>query len=209
MDKPEPAVSHRRAADARLSWRPGQGGTNGVEGADERPAPPAKPKQTWHTTILRIMALAVVIGITVGIYLIRDRVQEFAAFGYPGIFLIVLISYATILMPVPGMAVVFSMSGVFHPLGVALVAATGGAIGEISGYLAGYSGRAIIENWKMYDKITARVRKYGGPAILVLAALPNPFFDLVGVAAGVLKMPLWKFLLWCWPGQIIKMLYVA
>ena len=180
-----------------------------VEGADERSAPPAKPKQAWHTTVLRILALMVVIGITVGIYLIRGRVQEFAAFGYPGIFLIVLISYATILMPVPGMSVVFSMSGVFHPLGVALAAATGGALGEISGYLAGYSGSAIIENWKKYDKITAQVRKYGGPAILILAALPNPFFDLVGVAAGVLKMPLWKFLLWCWPGQLIKMLYVA
>ncbi|MDI6768206.1 MAG: VTT domain-containing protein [Anaerolineales bacterium] len=175
----------------------------------DTPEPSPKEKPKWSTTLLRILALLAVIGITVGVYLIRDRVQEFAHFGYPGIFLIVLISYATILMPVPGMAVVFSMSGVFHPLGVALVAATGGALGEISGYLAGYSGRAIIENWKRYEKITAWVRKHGGPAILLLAALPHPFFDLVGVAAGVLKMPLWKFLLWCWPGQMIKMLYVA
>lgn len=161
------------------------------------------------TTILRILALIFVLGITIGVYLFRDQVQVFAAFGYPGIFLIVLLSYATILMPVPGMAIVFSLSGVFHPLGVALVAATGGALGELSGYLAGYSGRAVIENWKAYNRITEWVRKHGGPAILILAAIPNPLFDLVGVAAGVLKMPVHKFLLWCWPGQVIKMLYVA
>ncbi|MBM3152701.1 MAG: VTT domain-containing protein [Chloroflexi bacterium] len=171
--------------------------------------PPIKKKPKPITTILRILALLAVIAITVGIYLIRDQVQRFAAFGYPGIFLIVLISYATILMPVPGVAIVFTMGGVFHPVGVALAAAAGGTIGELSGYLAGFSGRAIIENWKMYDKVTAWVRKYGGPAILALAAIPNPFFDLVGVAAGALKIPVAKFLLWCFPGQVIKMLIVA
>jgi membrane protein DedA with SNARE-associated domain len=171
--------------------------------------PPIKEKPKFTTTLLRILALVAVIGITVGGYLLRDQLGKFAAFGYPGIFLIVLISYATILVPVPGLAIVFAMSGVFHPLGVALAAATGGAVGELSGYLAGYSGRAVIENWKRYARITAWVRKYGGPAIMLLAAIPNPFFDLVGVAAGVLKMPIHKFFLWVLPGQIIKMLIIS
>jgi membrane protein DedA with SNARE-associated domain len=180
-----------------------------LSGADDQAATSEKKKNKPITLLLRILALVIVVGISVGVYLLRDQMQELAAFGYPGIFLIVLLSYATILLPVPGMAIVFAMSGVFHPLGVALAAATGGALGELSGYLAGYSGRAVIENWKAYSKITEWVRKHGGPAILILAALPNPLFDLVGVAAGVLKMPMHKFLLWCWPGQIIKMLYVA
>jgi len=170
---------------------------------------PVKEKPKPITTVLRILALLVVVGITVGGYLLRDQVGKFAVFGYPGIFLIVLISYATILVPVPGLAIVFAMSGVLHPLGVALAAAAGGALGELSGYLAGYSGRAVIENWKRYEKITAWVRKYGGPAIMLLAALPNPFFDVVGIAAGVLKMPIHKFFLWVLPGQIIKMLVIA
>ena len=45
--------------------------------------------------------------------------------------------------------------------------------------------------------------------ILVLSAIPNPFFDLAGAAAGALKMPLPKFLLWCWIGETIKMLIFA
>ncbi len=170
--------------------------------------PPA-PKTAWRANLARVLALLFVVGITVTAYLLRDQMGKFAALGYPGIFLIVFLSYATVLVPVPGLAIVFAMSGVFHPLGVALAAALGAAVGELSGYLAGFSGRAIIENWKRYEKITAWVKKYGGPAILFLAALPNPFFDVVGVVAGALKMPLHKFFLWVLPGQFIKMLYIA
>lgn len=169
----------------------------------------APPPLNRRTTLARLAALLFVISLTVTAYLLRDQMGRFAALGYPGIFLIVFLSYASVLVPVPGLALVFAMSGVFHPLGVALAAALGATIGEISGYLAGYSGRAIIENWKRYETITAWVRKHGGPALLVLAAIPNPFFDVVGVAAGVLKIPLHKFLLWVFPGQLLKMLYTA
>lgn len=170
---------------------------------------PKKEKLGFPMILVRILAVLVVIGITIGAYLLRNQVEKFAVFGYPGIFLIVLISYATILVPVPGLAFVFSISGVFHPIGVAIAAALGGTLGELTGYLAGFSGRAIIENWKRYNNITKWVQKYGGPAIMILAALPNPFFDLVGVVAGALKMPVYKFLLWVLPGQLIKMLYIA
>ena len=158
---------------------------------------------------LRILALAVVIGITVYIYSIRDHVNEFAAYGYPGIFLVMLLANATVIIPAPGVAVVFAMGSIFNPLGVALAAGTGGAIGELTGYLAGFSGQAIVENTQTYNRISPWVQKYGVWAILVLSAIPNPFFDLAGIAAGVAKIPVWKFLLFCWIGQLIKMAMFA
>lgn len=154
---------------------------------------------------MRILALAAVIGITVYIYSIRERVDEFAAYGYPGIFLIMLMANATVILPAPGVAVVFAMGSVFNPILVALAAGTGGAIGELSGYLAGFSGQAIVENTQAYSRVQPWVQKYGAWAILVLSAFPNPFFDLAGIAAGVAKIPVWKFLLFCWVGQLIKM----
>jgi uncharacterized membrane protein YdjX (TVP38/TMEM64 family) len=161
------------------------------------------------TTILRILAVLAVVGITVYIYSIRDRVEEFAAFGYPGIFLIALMANATVFLPAPGLAVVFAMGSIFNPIGVALSAGTGGAIGELSGYLAGFSGQAVVERTDIYKKISPWIEKYGGWAILVLSAIPNPFFDLAGIAAGVAKMPFWRFLLFCWIGQLIKTLIFA
>ena len=159
--------------------------------------------------ILRILALAAVIGITIYIYSIRDHVDEFAAYGYPGIFLVMLMANATVIIPAPGVAVVFAMGSVFNPILVALAAGTGGAIGELSGYLAGFSGQAIVENTQTYNQVKPWVSKYGAWAILVLSAIPNPFFDLAGIAAGVAKIPVWKFLLFCWVGQMIKMAMFA
>lgn len=174
------------------------------------PAPSiTKEKPKPIITILRILALLAVIGITIGVYLIRDRVQDFSAFGYPGIFLIALLANATIILPAPGVAVVFTMGAIFSPFGVALAASLGGALGESTGYLAGFSGRAVVERARLYERMTVWVKKYGALALVVLAAIPNPFFDLAGMAAGVLKIPVWKFLLFCWMGQLLKMLMFA
>ena len=39
-------------------------------------------------TLARILALVAVIGISIFVYSIRDRAEEFAVYGYPGIFII-------------------------------------------------------------------------------------------------------------------------
>jgi uncharacterized membrane protein YdjX (TVP38/TMEM64 family) len=168
-----------------------------------------KPVNGLGTNLLRILAIAAVIGITVYIYSIRDHVEDFAAYGYPGIFLVMLMANATVILPAPGVAVVFAMGAVFNPLGVAFAAGAGGAIGELTGYLAGYSGQAIVENTKIYNRILPWVKKYGAWMILVLSAFPNPFFDVAGIAAGISRIPLWQFLLACWVGQTIKMAMFA
>jgi membrane protein YqaA with SNARE-associated domain len=157
------------------------------------------------TNVLRVFALVAVIGITLYIFSIRDRVQDFAALGYPGIFLIALLANATVLLPAPGVAVIYAMGAIFNPLGVALAAGTGGALGELSGYLAGFSGQAVIEQTDVYERVKPWVDKYGGWAILVLSAIPNPFFDIAGIAAGIAKMRLRTFLFFVWIGQLIKM----
>ena len=161
------------------------------------------------TNILRILALFGVVAITIYIFSIRDRVEQFAAFGYPGIFLIALLANATVLLPAPGVAVIYAMGAIFNPFGVGLAAGTGGAIGELSGYLAGFSGQAVVERTSAYNRIKPWVDKYGGWAIMVLSAIPNPFFDIAGIAAGIAKMPIQTFLLFTWIGQLIKMTLFA
>jgi uncharacterized membrane protein YdjX (TVP38/TMEM64 family) len=105
--------------------------------------------------------------------------------------------------------VVFTWGAIFHPAGIALAAGLGAALGEVSGYLAGFSGQAVIEKAAIYQRITAFMDKYGGWAILGLSALPNPFFDLAGIAAGATRIPLPKFLFWCWVGETMKMFVFA
>ncbi len=160
---------------------------------------------TFITNVLRVLALLLVIAITVYVFSIRERVREFATFGYPGIFFIALLANATILLPAPGLAIIYAMGAIFNPLGVGLAAGTGGALGELSGYLAGFSGQTVVERTDVYNRIKPWVDRYGGWAVLVLAAIPNPFFDVAGIAAGIAKMPIQTFLIFTWIGQLIKM----
>jgi membrane protein YqaA with SNARE-associated domain len=160
-------------------------------------------------TLLRVLALLVVIALSLYIFSIRDQAEELARYGYLGIFLVAFMAYATVLLPAPAVAVVFTMGSIFNPLVVALVAGAGAALGELSGYLAGFSGQAVIERVDVYPRITRWMRKNGPLTVLFLSAIPNPFFDLAGVAAGALKMRLPLFLLWVWIGETIKMLIFA
>lgn len=168
----------------------------------------AKPLN-WTLKIGRILALIFVIAISVYIFSIRDQAEELAAYGYPGIFLLSFLAYATVLLPAPGIAVVFAMGAVFNPLGVALAAGAGAALGELSGYLAGFSGQAVVERADVYVRLSRWMQKNGPLTIIFLSAVPNPLFDLAGVAAGALKMPVHRFLVWCWLGETIKMMIFA
>ncbi len=164
---------------------------------------------TLRLNFLRILALLAVIGISIYIFSIRAQAEKLSIYGYPGIFIISILANATILLPAPGVAVVFAMGSIFNPFIVGVVAGAGAAIGEISGYLAGFSGQGVVENIKLYNRISSWMQRYGAWTILLLAAIPNPFFDLAGMAAGALKMPIQKFFFWCVIGKIIKMLIFA
>lgn len=169
-------------------------------------------KSPRTTTLLRILALVLVVAVTVFIFLIRDRAEELAKFSYPGIFVLSILANGTVILPAPGVLFVFAMGAVFNPLLVAVVAGAGAAIGELSGYLAGFSGQAVIENTGWYDRIRAWMEKYPKRSylvILIMSFIPNPFFDLAGIAAGALKMPVANFLFFCGIGKILKMFLFA
>jgi uncharacterized membrane protein YdjX (TVP38/TMEM64 family) len=166
-------------------------------------------KSQWIKIALRVLALLFVIAISVYIFSIRDKVQGFEKYSYPGIFLLSFMAYATVFLPAPGTAVVFTMGAIFNPLIVALVAGAGAALGELTGYLVGFSSQPVIEHASIYQRMVSWLTKYGPVAIFVLSAIPNPFFDLTGLAAGALKMPVYKFLFWTWTGETLKMLIIS
>ena len=67
------------------------------------------------------------VAITLAIFLFRDRLAHFAAYGYPGVFLVSLLGNATVILPAPSLAAVFAMGAVLNPVLVGLVAGVGEA----------------------------------------------------------------------------------
>ncbi len=164
-----------------------------------------------------ILTLLFVIAITVGIYLFfgrhPERLLELKHYAYWGAFLISLIGNATVILPgavLPMLStigvVLYPVTGPVGPIIVGLVGGAGAAIGEITGYMVGYSGRGVVERVKLYNRLAEWVRRWGALTIFILSLVPF-FFDLAGIAAGVLRFPLWKFILVCWLGRTI--LYVG
>jgi uncharacterized membrane protein YdjX (TVP38/TMEM64 family) len=169
-------------------------------------------KSGWRLALVRLLALLIVIAISIYIFSIRDQAKELAKYGYPGIFLLSILANATVLLPAPGILFVFAMGAVFNPFWVAIASGVGAAIGELSGYLAGFSGQAIVERTNYYDRIKGWMEKHNrmsNLAIMGLAFIPNPFFDLAGIASGALRIPISRFLFFCVVGKILKMLVFA
>jgi membrane protein YqaA with SNARE-associated domain len=173
------------------------------------PATPAKPRTSWRTQAVRLLVLAGVIALTVWIYTLGEKTAVLAAYGYPGIFLLSILANATIVLPAPGLALVFAFAGKLSWVGVGLAAGAGATLGELSGYLTGFSGQAIIENKGLYQRLEGYMKRYGPLTITLLAFLPLPIFDLAGVAAGAGRMHVLKFLGWCFLGKLPKMLLIA
>ena len=158
---------------------------------------------------LRFFLLFLVLVLSLVLFIYREEVQKIANFGYGGIFLLSILSNATLILPLPGIIFTSAMGAVFNPFWVAIAAGIGAALGETTGYLAGFSGQVVVDRKDWYKTLTQWMRKYGDLTIFVMAFIPNPLFDLAGMAAGMLKLPFLRFLFWCSLGKIIKMLIFA
>ena len=166
-------------------------------------------KREWAKKIIvPLLILLVVTAITIGIFIYREKVVELKGYGYAGAFLVSLVSSATIILPAPGILIIMALGATLSPVLVGLVAGVGAAIGEMSCYLAGVSGRGLIENRRLYDRLEGWLNKWGFPAVFVFAATPLPF-DLLGIVAGIFRFPLRKFFLACCLGKIVINILVA
>jgi membrane protein YqaA with SNARE-associated domain len=162
-----------------------------------------------RATILRVLALVFVIGLMVFLFLIRDQVRHLEKYGYLGIFLISIVANATVLIPLPGVFFTSTMGAIFNPFWVAIAAGSGSALGELSGYVLGFSGQTVVARNMWHERIESWMGKYGDITILLLAFIPNPLFDMAGMTAGALKMPIYRFLFWTLIGKTLKMMMFA
>ncbi len=138
------------------------------------------------------------------------------SWGYAGVFLINLVGAASILLPSPAVASVFGggallddFLGVPAFIWVGLIAGSGESLGEFTGYAAGYGGRVVFENRPEYERVHRWMERHGMATMFGLSIFPNPLFDLAGVAAGAVRMPIRRFFPAVLSGKIIKDTYLA
>jgi len=169
---------------------------------------PSAPSTRRLRVVQILTVVAILVALAAAVYF-RDRLRELEQYGYVAVFLVGLVSNATLILPVPGLAVSSVMGSVLDPWIVGLVGGVGQGLGELTGYMAGYSGQTWVDENPTYNRLTQWMQRYGALTIFVLAIIPNPIFDLGGIIAGALRLPLCKFLVSCMAGKVIKNIIFA
>lgn len=163
--------------------------------------------------LIPLLGLLIILAIAVGIFCFYkynpEKFEQLEELGYLGVFLSSLVLNATVVLPAGNFVFLFILGGALPSATlVGLIGGLAAAIGELTGYAAGYSGRAIVRKRRLYDRLEKWMKKWGSLTIFALSAAPL-FFDLAGIAAGALRFPTWKFFIACWLGRTILYLAIA
>ena len=174
---------------------------------DRAPAAAHRRRLPWQP----ILTLAGTIVLTVGLVFLPIDASRFGAYGYGLLFLLTLLSSATIVLPSPALAAALVASRTLDPLAVGLVGGLAAGLGEATGYIAGRNGAEVarLRQRSVGRRVGGWVERWGVPAVFVLAAIPLPLIDLAGIAAGAMGLGFWRFEGACIAGKTIRFLLVA
>ncbi len=158
-----------------------------------------------------VLTLAGTVVLTVALVFLPVDPSRLGVYGYGILFVLTLLSSATIVLPSPALAAALQASKALDPLLVGLVSGLAAGIGETTGYLAGRSGTELVHlrSRPLGRHIERYVERWGIATVFVLAAIPLPLIDLAGLAAGALGMRFWKFEGACIAGKMVRFLGVA
>ncbi len=161
----------------------------------------------------RIAIAGFVVGfVIVGVTLWLTDSLNLENVGYGGVWIVSFIAAGSIILPVPGPAAVCIAAAPdlgLNPLTIGIVSASAEALGEMTGYLAGISGRSFLEKNKYYPRIHSLVQRRGGIILFIGAIIPNPLFDVIGIAAGSIGYPIKRFLAVVFVAKAIKSTGIA
>jgi membrane protein YqaA with SNARE-associated domain len=123
---------------------------------------------------------------------------------------------ATIIVPIPMLAVVFALGGALkYTWLLGLMAGIGETLGALTIYMTGYGGGTAIAkgiHGKLeiaYERMMTQIQKRGSWTLFLLAAVINPFFYPAALAAGALRFSIRRYFLVCCAGKTIKGMTVA
>ena len=154
---------------------------------------------------LQVASLVVVTGVSLAAIPYAEEIRQNAGPAYLALFLVSVQSGALFMLPGFGWASIavfaVALDNVWGPV---LVGTTGQVAGEMVSYLLGVTGSPWIQRRKSYRRVEAWIKRWGLLVIFVIAAVPNPVFDLAGAIAGAARLGWWRFYIASWAGRLIK-----
>jgi len=145
-----------------------------------------------------------------GVVLWANGTVNIESAGYLGIWLLAFIGAALLFVPAGALAAVCVAATVdLNPFLIAVVAGSAEAVGELTGYLAGMGGKAVFDRNRFYLRFKNLFSRYAGLMLFFGSIVPNPLFDVMGIAAGSILYPVRKFLLLVFIGKVVKFTWLG
>jgi membrane protein YqaA with SNARE-associated domain len=160
---------------------------------------------TWRG---RFVILIIVGGVSAAGYLLQDRIGV-GQLSYGAVAAAVLLASGGLVVPVPALAITCTTATFLNPAAIAVIAGLAGTLGELTGYFLGYSGSGVLERRRFYHRVEGWMRRRGWLLLFIISAVPNPLFDVAGIAAGALRYPLWRYLVAVGLGKQVKFFMIA
>jgi len=176
--------------------------------------------QRWEFWV-GILSVGLTFTLAVLVIVYWQSFQDMAGYSYLGMFAISIIGGATVIIPVPSLALQFTMGAVLHPAIVGAVAGLGTGIGGTLIYLFGRSGRKLFFNadfsMQKYDNFITRLfsrlkgwtQRRGSLTVFFMSAALNPVFFPMAFAMGASRFKMWRFFVMCWAGNTVKSMIIA
>lgn len=140
----------------------------------------------------------------------REEIQQMQTVGYIGLFVACAVSNISVLMPSSSTLIVVAAASVLNPWLCVLFGGLGVALGEQTSYLCGRIGiLGFGENLSERETRTVRwLRKNAFLTIFLFALIPLPVFDIVGIAAGVMRIQWYKYAIAAMLGKVLRFVLV-
>lgn len=138
----------------------------------------------------------------------KDFFRHASSLGLFGLFIVNFISSATFFVSAPAFLTVIAGGNLYQPILVAIVAAVGACLGDTLGFLLGHLGRRLtkkkLDTHKTVRFLERHFHRHGALIIFLLAIIPNPFFDAVGILAGIVRYSFSKFFVIMLVGRFLR-----
>ncbi|MDO8614126.1 MAG: VTT domain-containing protein [Dehalococcoidia bacterium] len=165
-----------------------------------------------------LLGVMLVVAATLAALLFALRLgpDDLERWGYAGLFAIALLRSASVVIPMPAGGIVFAAGGLLDgawgiptPVLVGLTAGFAESLGEFTGYGAGLGGSRMLQKRRLYQRVKGWVERRSVLTIFVMSFTPSPVFDVAGLAAGAVRMPILKFYPAMLAGKILRGMLVA
>ena len=179
----------------------------------ERSTPADHASPRWPAWLRPTLIGMLAVGLNIlAYYLIPpDFARRLGRFGFLGVFIVTFVANATVIVPVPYIGLIVRMAQTLDVGGVVLAGALGSAMGESVAFFVGRAGRETVNDTWLYRWVQRQMERpwRAFVALFLLAAPPNPAFDVAGLTAGAMGLPFWLFFGAVFLGRMIRIALFA